>query len=39
VHNLDNRVLLYPLAGLSVSALVGVFAVAIHKVSEPPKRD
>ena len=39
VHLADNRVLLYPLAGLSASAVVGAFAIGIHKMSEPPKRD
>lgn len=38
VHNADNRVLLYPIAGLSASAVVGGFAVVIHRMSEPPKR-
>jgi len=38
VHSADNRVLLYPLAGLSASAVVGAFAVAVHRMSEPPKR-
>ena len=39
VHTADSRVLLYPLAGLSASAVVGGFAIAIHRMSEPPKRD
>ena len=38
VHIADNRVLLYPLGGLSAAAFVGAFAVGIHRLSEPPKR-
>jgi len=34
----DKRVLFYPLAGLSASAMVGAFAIGVHKLSEvPPK--
>ena len=36
VHVADNRVLLYPIAGLSASAVVGAFAIGVHKLSEPP---
>lgn len=38
VHFADNRVLLYPVAGLSMSAVVGAFAIGVHKLSEPPKK-
>jgi len=39
VHTVDNRVLLYPIAGLSASAIVGGFAIGIHRMSDPPKKD
>ena len=39
VHAADSRVLLYPIAGLSASAIVGAFAIFVHRMSEPVKRD
>jgi len=33
VHDRDNSVLFLPIAGLSASALVGAFAIGIHKMS------
>lgn len=38
VHTADPRVLIYPVAGLSVSALVGGLAVGINKLSERPDK-
>jgi hypothetical protein len=38
VHVADSNVLLYPIAGLSASALVGAVAMGINKLSEPKKR-
>jgi hypothetical protein len=38
VHVADNQVLLYPIAGLSASAVVGVFALCIHRMSEPSSK-
>ena len=38
VHATDSRVLLYPIAGLSASAVVGAFAIGVHRLSEPSKK-
>jgi hypothetical protein len=35
VHSTDSNVLIYPIAGLSASAVVGAIAICIHKLSEP----
>ena len=31
----DNRVLLYPIAGLGTAGIVGAFAIGVHKLSGP----
>ena len=38
VHIADSNALLYPIAGLSISALVGAFAIGINSLSEPKKK-
>ena len=38
VHVADSNVLFYPIAGLSVSALVGAFAIGVNTLSEPKKK-
>ena len=38
VHAVDSRVLLYPIVGLSASAIVGGFAVGVHKLSDTSKK-
>ena len=35
VHIADNRVLLYPIAGLGTAGVVGAFAIGVHKLSGP----
>ena len=38
VHAVDSSVLLYPIVGLSASAIVGGFAVGVHKLSDTSKK-
>ena len=38
VHARDTSVLFLPIVGLSASALVGTFAIGIHRMSEPAKK-
>ena len=35
VHIADNRVLIYPIAGLGTAGVVGAFAIGVHKLSGP----